>query len=573
MKHDKAWQSAELRRRAEELLPARVGDSQELSAADVQQLVHELQTHQIELEIQNEELRRAQEEIEQSRNKYLQLFDFSPTAYFTLDKDQCIIEVNFAGAALLGVEKSRLKRAAFTRFVAPEDQDAFYFHFRKAVKTGAKESCVLELLTNDGRRLHARLENQCMPGAGEIAQCLIAVMDVIEHVRYEEALQKAADHLGVTVAERTSDLPRTNQELTGEIAERKKAEQDLRQNESRLRLLLDKVPCILWTTDSEVRITSAKGAGLGSVGGTPHRTEGLALAECFRTDDPTSPAVVAHRQALQGTPGSFETAAGDRTFYSHVEPLRDGEDMIAGVIGVAMDITERKRSEEELRALSRRLVETQEDERRSIAHDLHEHMTQYLAYLKILMDGAMRSPSQGSLEEMREALQEVISGVHTLSSSLWPPMLDDLGLLPALLGYFERYTANTHVRVQFEHGHLKRTLPREVRTAAYRIVQSALVNVAWHAGVTDVMVHARADKNALYLKIQDEGVGFDPEALPIGASVGLNGMRERALALGGNLTIETSPGAGTCLSVTLPLSAPRRAQGTPRRKVDHLLLP
>jgi signal transduction histidine kinase len=129
-------------------------------------------------------------------------------------------------------------------------------------------------------------------------------------------------------------------------------------------------------------------------------------------------------------------------------------------------------------------------------------------------------------------------------------MLDDLGLLPALLWHFERYTAQTRVRVRFEHHGLERRLPSpEAETAAYRIVQEALNNVARHAGVGEVAVRIALDRGAFRLQIEDRGAGFDPEAvLASGVGCGLSGMRQRAALLGGRLAITSAPGAGTRLT-------------------------
>jgi signal transduction histidine kinase len=129
-------------------------------------------------------------------------------------------------------------------------------------------------------------------------------------------------------------------------------------------------------------------------------------------------------------------------------------------------------------------------------------------------------------------------------------MLDDLGLLPALLWYFERYTSRTDVQVAFKHTGLeRRRFAPEVETAAYRIVQEALTNVARHAGVSEVTVRIWADQDTLGAQIEDHGVGFDPEvALDGGTTGGLSGMHERAVLLESQLTIESAPGAGTRLT-------------------------
>jgi signal transduction histidine kinase len=137
-----------------------------------------------------------------------------------------------------------------------------------------------------------------------------------------------------------------------------------------------------------------------------------------------------------------------------------------------------------------------------------------------------------------------------LSLDLRPGMLDDLGLLPALLWHIEHYTAQTHVRVIFKHSGLEgmRFAP-EVETAAYRVVQEALTNAARHARVSEAAVRVWADGHTLAIQVEDRGAGFDPETvLAASGTSGLAGMRERAMLLGGQLTVESRPGAGTRLT-------------------------
>jgi len=211
-----------------------------------------------------------------------------------------------------------------------------------------------------------------------------------------------------------------------------------------------------------------------------------------------------------------------------------------------------------LRTLSHRLVEVQETERRHIARELHDEVGQLLTGLKLVLEMSTRLPSdavKASLGEAQALVSELMTRVRDLSLDLRPTMLDDLGLLPALLWHFERYTSQTSVRVAFSHTGLEgQRLAPEVETAAYRIVQEALTNVARHAGVSEVTVRLWADRDVLGVQVKDRGSGFDPEAaLDGGTSSGLSGMHERVVFLGGQLTIESAPGAGARLMAEFPL--------------------
>ena len=126
--------SETLRKQAERTLKGRTSDLEKLSTRDIQSLVHELQVHQIELEMQNEELRRAQSEFEDSRNRYSNLYDFAPIGYFTFDKNGLILEVNLTGANILGVERSFLIKKPFSLYIAFGSRDVFYLHLRKVFR-------------------------------------------------------------------------------------------------------------------------------------------------------------------------------------------------------------------------------------------------------------------------------------------------------------------------------------------------------------------------------------------------------------------------------------------------------
>jgi signal transduction histidine kinase len=133
-------------------------------------------------------------------------------------------------------------------------------------------------------------------------------------------------------------------------------------------------------------------------------------------------------------------------------------------------------------------------------------------------------------------------------------MLDDLGLLPTLLWHFERFTAQTKVKVVFRHTGLNSRFPKEVETAVYRIVQEALTNVARHAKVDEVTVRLWSDRDMFGVQVEDFGNGFDMQAVTDTAnSSGLKGMRERVDLLSGQFTVETLLGSGTKLTAEFPI--------------------
>jgi signal transduction histidine kinase len=220
---------------------------------------------------------------------------------------------------------------------------------------------------------------------------------------------------------------------------------------------------------------------------------------------------------------------------------------------------ELRENEGRLRSLSHRLVEVQEAERRSIARELHDEVGQMLTALQVKLEMASRHDRNGrTLEQAQKLLRDLMSRVRDLSLDLRPAILDDLGLLPALIWHFERYTAQTGIRVDFKHSGLDQRLTHpDVETAAFRIVQEALTNTARHAGVDRVVVRFDRIPDAIQLEISDKGDGFDVDsATGKGASLGLSGMQERATLLGGRIGIASSPGDGTRITANLPLNDP-----------------
>ena len=141
-----------LRKSAEKKIPGSTSRIGKMSAAEIQKLVHELHVHQIELEMQNEALRKSQAETAESQYKYSDLYDFAPVGYFTFDRKGHIIEANVTGASLLGVEKRSLAKQPFQRFVAPEYFNIFQSHLQKALESRNKQICKLKLM---GTALHS----------------------------------------------------------------------------------------------------------------------------------------------------------------------------------------------------------------------------------------------------------------------------------------------------------------------------------------------------------------------------------------------------------------------------------
>ena len=230
---------------------------------------------------------------------------------------------------------------------------------------------------------------------------------------------------------------------------------------------------------------------------------------------------------------------------------------------------ERSRLLDELRAkeqmrlqLLEKVISAQEDERKRVARELHDEAGQSLASLmvglKVLESADRLEEVRGKVAELRSLADEVLRGVHDLAWELRPSLLDSLGLAAAIQRFAEEHGERLGLRIDCQVTDLdQRRLPPEVETTVYRIVQEALTNVAKHAQATRVSLVLRHRGTSLLAIVEDDGRGFDVEAIlgsaPIEKQLGLFGMSERAALLGGRFSVESAPGRGTTVFVEIPL--------------------
>jgi two-component system invasion response regulator UvrY len=243
------------------------------------------------------------------------------------------------------------------------------------------------------------------------------------------------------------------------------------------------------------------------------------------------------------------------------------------MLGTFMDITERKQSEEtlvrsesQLRLLSQRILEVQEEERARIARELHDQLGQELVALKIeavvLKEELAKSPR---LRERARGVLDLIDRLdttaHRIAVSIRPEILDKLGLVKAIQWYAEDFERRSGISCPVEAPNDELVLPKAVSTCAYRILQEALVNVWKHSRASQAKVKVTSGHGVVNISVSDNGVGMDLGRLSEGTSLGLLGMRERASLVGGKITIRRNRGGGLRVAAHLPLSVAQAGTG------------
>ena len=214
MKNNRSDEGSEdLRKRAEESLKPEPDRPGEMCLEETHSLIHELRVHQIELEMQNEELRRVQNDLEISRSRYADLYDFAPVGYLTLNKHGQIVDLNLTAARQIGIERGRLVNKHFQYFVFQPDKKGFLSHLNAIFDKRERQIAEVRLSQKDGEQFYAQLESIYMEGEDSAGLCRTNMSDVSLRKRAEEVLRKAHDELDLRVQERTAELGKANEEL------------------------------------------------------------------------------------------------------------------------------------------------------------------------------------------------------------------------------------------------------------------------------------------------------------------------------------------------------------------------
>lgn len=287
--------------------------------------------------------------------------------------------------------------------------------------------------------------------------------------------------------------------------------------------------------------------------GPPHSIEACAICQAYRTGQSCR----VDDEVLWRRDGSCFLAEFSSS------PLYEGG-ILTGAVITFQDITDRKRAEELRAHLVDRLISAQEEERQRIARELHDDTEQALASLLVGLRNVEELPTMDAIRQhaskLRQVAAQTLDELQRLVQGLRPTLLDEMGLAAALQRLCAEFAQAHGVRAELHVGQLPRhNLPLSVETALYRVAQEALTNIAKHARATTVSVLIQPTTSSIRLVVEDDGCGFDPEAVHRTAAqngcLGLYGMQERAKLFGGVLTVESAKEHGTTIHVDIPLSS------------------
>jgi PAS domain S-box-containing protein len=403
--------------------------------------------------------------------------------------------------------------------------------------------------------VYKRLADPLLSVTGYLVVALCMLVGLSAGILYGKASsdierRKAAEK-GLRIAK--EELSRYSEDLERQVAERTKE----------ITGILMNTPCVVFLKDTRNRYILVNsrfeqlfGVPEGKVlGKTDRDIFPVEVADQLKTNDDR---VLAEHEAIQVEETVHNKDGSPRTYLTVKFPLLDEEGAVRSICGIATDITAIKKAQDELRRLSGSIMAGQEKERAALARELHDELGQMLTAMRMdavwLRERLERTDQQASerAADICNLVDETIDDVRGIAVRLRPGALDDLGLVPALEWYINDFEKRTGITCLFGHTDIP-GVNTHTSIAVYRIAQEALTNVVRHADSPQVSITLQAKGAILELLVVDEGRGFDIHEIEDSGGLGLAGMRERAALVSGSVRIESRPGMGTRVRLSVPL--------------------
>jgi PAS domain S-box-containing protein len=552
---------AALRRRAEKLA---VNPPTVVADADARRMLHELDVHQIELELQNTELRSARDELEILLDKYTELYDFAPVGYFTLAADGIIRLVNLTGATMVGIGRSNLIGRSFAMLVAKGQRAGFRTFLKQVFASATKQAAEFDLADENLATRTVTIEARRSPNELE---CSAMILDItgrrqaleqmrVSEIRYRRLFEAAHD--GVLIIDPgTSRIIDANPFMTrllgyprDQLIGKELFEIGLLKDEAASRQMVRKLK-----RDHEIRYEDLP---LESQTGRHQDVE--VVANLYHEDG--QPVIQCNIRDITARKLAEDMSSRNVKLKQEIvcRQLVE-EDLRKNRKEQSRLLRQSRLQQKQLRALSHRILHAQEEERKRISRELHDVIAQTLVgisvHLSVLDQGNAASPEsfRTQISNTRLLVESAVKIVHDFARELRPSMLDDLGLIPALHVFMEQFMADTGIRVSLEASAQIDQSATKARTVLYRIAQEGLTNVARHAKASHVEVRIEGLDDIIRMTIRDNGQGFQT----IGKAgskkknrLGLIGMRERAEMVGGSFQVDSAPGQPTTVRVEIP---------------------